>query len=403
VEVDFIPIVGFVQYVCGARLTVADMQIVRRPAHLIISSAIAIALGGGSLPAQQKRPPDLALNPALNRQVVQGVLGAINRYYVSLEIAGRVEEVLGKRLEAGEYDAVTSAFELVHLLNQQLQDLSRDKHLYMAYSHDPQPLDPQPETDSAEEKADELLEAKRNNFGFEKVARLDGNIGYLEINSFVRPEWSGPAAAAAMSLLANTDALIVDLRESSGGSPEMVVFMASFFFDTEPVHLGDIYFRTPNSDRSHPGEIQQWWTYAYMPAARYVNKELYILTSKSTFSAAEGLPKRLQALKRAVVVGERTRGGNNPGLLVTVHPHFAVFVPTGKPFNNGDEHSNPEGGIQPDIELPAEQALAGAQYEALKHKLQKAPEEREKLQPVIDDLKKKLTELGKKTPESNSP
>ena len=275
--------------------------------------------------------------------------------------------------------------------------------MYMAYSHEPQRIDPHPETDSADEKADELLEAKRNNFGFEKVERLDGNIGYLEMNSFVRPEWSGPAAAAAMSLLANTDALIVDLRESSGGSPEMVVFMASFFFESEPVHLGDIYFRTPKSDRSHPGDIRQWWTYAYMPAARYLDKELYILTSKSTFSAAEGLPKRLQALKRAVVVGERTRGGNNPGLLVAVQPNFAIFVPTGKPINNGDEQSNPDGGIQPDIEVPADQALARAQIEALRHKLEKTPNEREKLQPLIDHLEKELAKSTTRTPESNSP
>ena len=78
------------------------MKIVDRPARLIISWAFVIAFGGASLPAQQKRPPDLALNPALNRQVVQGVLGAINKYYVTLEIAEQIEEVLGKRLRAGE-------------------------------------------------------------------------------------------------------------------------------------------------------------------------------------------------------------------------------------------------------------------------------------------------------------
>ncbi len=106
----------------------------------------------------------------------------------------------------------------------------------------------------------------------------------------------------------------------SGGSADMVVFLVSYFFGDEPFHLGDWYIRAEN-------RVQRWWTFPYMPGSRYVNKDVYVLLSKSSFSAVEGFSTILQHHKRAVIVGESTRGGTHPGRFVRVHPNFAVFVP----------------------------------------------------------------------------
>ena len=117
-------------------------------------------------------------------------------------------------------------------LDGHMQETSRDRHLALAYSHRAEPLlegrDFVPET--AEGKRGRTdCSARARNFGFEKVERLPGNIGYLEMNSFVRPEFSGETAGSVMSFLANTDALVIDLRNSSGGSADMVFFIASYF------------------------------------------------------------------------------------------------------------------------------------------------------------------------------
>src|SRR3989442_163614 len=85
------------------------------------------------------------------------------------------------------------------------------------------------------------------NFGFEKVERLPGNVGYLELRSFgFEAEWIGDAAAAAFAFLANTEALIVDVRRNGGGSPGMVAFVSSCLFGADSVHLNSLYWRPGN-------------------------------------------------------------------------------------------------------------------------------------------------------------
>jgi C-terminal processing protease CtpA/Prc len=202
-------------------------------------------------------------------------------------------------------------------------------------------------------------------------------------------------AGTAMTFLANTDTLIIDLRKSSGGSADMVVFLASYFFGDDPFHLGDWYIRAEQ-------RTQQWWTFPYVPGSRYLDKDVFILVSRSSFSAVEGFSSILQHHKRAVIVGEPTRGGTHPGRFVRVHPNFAVFVPmswfiypTGTPEFLIDRPVYPttktdyEGtGVKPDIEVPANQALNRAHLEALNKKLQKDPAQKERLSSIIEALKK---------------
>ena len=40
------------------------------------------------------------------------------------------------------------------------------------------------------------------NYGFEKVERLSGNLGYLDLRGFMDPEMGGDTVAGAMALLA---------------------------------------------------------------------------------------------------------------------------------------------------------------------------------------------------------
>jgi retinol-binding protein 3 len=362
-----------------------------------VMTSIILALFVSPVCAQ--RPPDIKLNADANRQVVEGAIRVINKYYVSAEIAKRLEAGLRQRSKNGAYDKITSAFDLMDALDKDMQEISKDKHLALAYSYEPQPFplekDFSPET--PQEKEEGRRAARAKNFGFEKVQRLPGNIGYLEMNSFVRPEFSGETARAVMDFLANTDALIIDLRNSSGGAADMVVFLASYFFDEEPFHLGDWYTRAENG-------VQQWWTFPYVPGSRYLNKEVYILLSQRSFSAVEGLASILQHHRRAVIVGEPTRGGTHPGRYVRVHPNFAVFVPmswfiypTGTPEFPIDRPIYPtaktdyEGtGVRPDIPIAANQALRRAHLEALTKKLERDPGQKARLEPLIQGLKKEL-------------
>jgi C-terminal processing protease CtpA/Prc len=203
--------------------------------------------------------------------------------------------------------------------------------------------------------------AKLDNYGFHKVERLPGNVGYIEIRYFTRPSWgSGDTAVAAMNFLANVNALIFDLRKCRGGNPGMVALISSFLLgEDEPIHINSLYWREEDF-------TQQYWTLPYVPGKQFDNIPIYVLTSKETFSAGEEFAYNLKALQLATLVGEATGGGAHPGSPYRIHPHFEVFIPVGRAINP-ITNQNWEGvGVLPDIPTSEEEALQIAYSMALK-------------------------------------
>jgi C-terminal processing protease CtpA/Prc len=93
---------------------------------------------------------------------------------------------------------------------------------------------------------------------------------------------------------------------------------------------------------------------------------VYVLTSRSTFSAAEEFCYDLKNLGRATLVGETTGGGAHPGSTHDIEGILAVFIPHGRAINPITK-TNWEGvGVEPDVKVPAEQALDTALREAAK-------------------------------------
>jgi C-terminal processing protease CtpA/Prc len=109
---------------------------------------------------------------------------------------------------------------------------------------------------------------------------LPGNIGLIELRGFASAEWAGEAIAAAMTLVAHTDALVFDLRRNGGGDPATVALVSSYLFG-ERTHLNDLHWREGN-------RVEQFWTQDWVPGARFGgSKPVYVLTSSRTFSGAE--------------------------------------------------------------------------------------------------------------------
>jgi hypothetical protein len=325
--------------------------------------------------------PDTTITPEVRKEVIEGVLKELNNAYVFPEVARKMEEAIRKRMEAREYDSITSAAALTKTLTEHLRAVCHDKHPQVRYSADKLPpmvrMEPTPEE---RVKMRERMRS-RSDFGFKKLERLEGNIGYLKLNGFAPPDVAGDSAAAAMNFLADTNALLIDLHDNSGGSPAMVALLCSYFFDGEPIHLNDIYNRVENN-------THQWWTLPYVAGKRYVGKEVYLLTSNRTFSAAEEFTYNLKNLKRVTVVGETTGGGAHPVTARRVNDHFAVIVPFARAINPITK-TNWEGtGVKPDVETSADAALKTAHGMALQKLLEKVTDDREKeaLQRLIQTV-----------------
>ncbi|MBE0634500.1 S41 family peptidase [Candidatus Bipolaricaulota bacterium] len=294
----------------------------------------------------------------LTRDVRDGVIAklaeAVHDCYVFPEIAASISSSIQERHARGEYSEAPDGESFAALLTKHLQEFNQDKHLRVEW-------EAQVAADPSDESADlsDLQERTRlGNNCIRKVERLPGNVGFMNLTGFVPPDWGTETLVAAMAFLANTSAIIIDLRDCRGGHVRMVPILCSYFFD-EPTHLSDFYWRPDD-------ETTQSWTLPYVPGRRLPDIPLLLLTSKDTFSAGEDFAYTLQALGRAKIVGETTRGGAHPGQMHNLAPHFSVFIPSGRP-TNPITGTNWEGtGVIPDVPASQEEAMDTAYALALR-------------------------------------
>lgn len=313
--------------------------------------------------SSQQPTGDLPLNAGDIEAVLHALVTQLDAY-IFPEVAETIQADIEQRLEQGGYADIKGGQQLADTLTAQLQAMSQDRNLRLHFSPVPLPHIA-PQTDPSPEDLEQQRQtACRRNFDINKIERLPGNIGYIQLFGFEPPDFAGEAMNAAMTLVAHTEALIFDLRHNQGGSPAMVAFLCSYLFPAHPaIHLNDLYWA--ETDQTH-----QWWTSPYVPGPRFLDKPVFVLTSPETFSAAEEFAYNLQVLKRATVVGETTRGGANPGRGWRLHDHFWMFLPTGQAINPVT-NSNWDGtGVLPDVKVPAEIALDTAYIIALNQRLE---------------------------------
>ncbi|MCP3918822.1 MAG: tetratricopeptide repeat protein [bacterium] len=305
-------------------------------------------------PAATGVPDDI--DAARRESVIARISEELEAKYVFADVAQRCGEHLRAELGAGKFDALTEPGALATALTEALQSISKDKHMRVQV---------RPPERARVEREDPVIarlqrmdRTRRANFGFERVERLEGNVGYIDMRSFSPLELTRDTASAAMAFVANTDAIIFDMRKNGGGSPETVQFVCSYFFG-QRTHLNSLYWRA--------GDVtQEFWTLDEVPGKRLPDVPLFVLTSSYTFSGAEEFTYNLLTRERATIVGEKTGGGANPGGVMMIDAGFQIFVPTGRAINPVTG-TNWEGvGIEPHITVPASEALDRALVDARK-------------------------------------
>jgi hypothetical protein len=316
-------------------------------------AAIAALLATRCALAQPPAPPDLPIDAATRDAVVEQLARELDARYVDAARGAALARALRQRVRDHAYDAVKSSAALEQRLNTDLDADSHDKHLHVEYSPDVFPIAPVDARPDPEQAAFELAQMKRMNFGFDSVQRLPFNIGYFKIDLLMPPAETAARFAAAMTLLQDTRALVIDLRENHGGEPATVALLCSYLFDRR-THLNDIWHRAGN-------RTDEAWTSDTLAGPRYgAQRELVVLTSRETFSAGEDLAYALKNLHRATVIGETTGGGAHPGDTHRLGEHFAAFIPDSRsisPLTHGDWEGT---GVAPDVAVPADKALVEA-------------------------------------------
>ena len=323
---------------------------------------------------------DMVVDAATRNAVVDTAIANLDRTYVFPDIAVAMEKKLRVSVAEKRFDGISSAEKFADVLTDLLRDESHDKHLVVRYFEHAIP-EPAGGADDVHKDDAEALHQRRLNFGIENVGRFRGNIGYIDLHSFGRPKNVTDRIAAAMTLLADTSALIVDLRRCGGGDPDTVMLFASYLFDHR-MHLNDIYFRDEN-------RTEERWTTDTVAGSRYGEaRRIFLLTSDDTFSGCEDFAYALKNAGRATLVGETTGGGAHAGSPTRLSAHFMMFVPSGRPISPVT-HTDWEGvGVAPDIKTSARKALDVAQIAALKALIasEQDVEWKGRLQNLVDEL-----------------
>lgn len=307
-------------------------------------------------------------------QVVENISKILADNYVFPDKAAEMNNFIFQKLKNNEYSSISDSRIFSEQLTNDLQSVSKDKHLRVMYNpEDAEKIKNQGvgKKEGADFDEEMIKNAKYENFGFKKVERLNGNLGYIDFRNFFPAKYSKETIASVMGFLSNCDAIIIDLRQNGGGDPTSVQQISSYFFGENPVHLNDLYFRPQN-------RTDEFWTLKDIPGKRLPNVDLYILTSNFTFSAAEEFTYNLKNLKRAVIVGETTGGGAHPGDMIAVNENFVAFIPNGRAINPITK-TNWEGtGVIPDIEVSQDKALETARMKALEKFALKTSDEKQK-------------------------
>jgi Peptidase family S41/N-terminal domain of Peptidase_S41 in eukaryotic IRBP len=287
--------------------------------------------------------------------ITRELAGLVAERYVFPGLGADLSQLLEERLADGRYTLVPDEESLAATLTQELQSRGGDKHLRLQYS----PGELPERGDEAAELAAMAAWADRSAGGIARAERLDGNVGYLELQPLLfPPSIAGEAVAAAMTLIARADALLIDLRQCLGGDPNMVAMVCTYLLGAEPVHLIDMISR-PAADGT--AAVRQSWTMPFAPGRRFgPDKPVFVLTSGTTFSGGEELAYDLQQLGRATVVGECTRGGAHPVERFRIRPHLQATIPIARsvsPVSGGNWEGT---GVLPDIPVAAGEALDAA-------------------------------------------
>jgi rhodanese-related sulfurtransferase len=319
---------------------------------------VCAAALGLNAPDAVAQPATVSANPAAVVADVRRILAA---NYVLADVRPKLDAALAQGLAAGRYN-VSDPSALADQINADMSAVAHDKHLGLNFDPRRQAeLASQPQNagaDDAMPSDEEIRQATKFNHGILEMKVLPGNIRYIDLMGFF---WGGKKTADvydnAARFMKDGDAVVIDLRQNGGGSPDAVRYLISYFLEpNRPIvtfHMG--------AAKADPRS-----SLASLPAGRLVGKPLYVLTSGMTASAAEEFAGHVAGFKIGEVIGETTAGAGfrnsffpvAGGYVMSVSVGRAVLASTGKDWEGV--------GIAPTTKVEAGKALDLAQVHALR-------------------------------------
>lgn len=321
------------------------------------------------LPAQKNSDQKIDKNDQL--EIINEFSALLVKHYLYEDTARLMGKLLNDRLSSGAYQHIQSIQEFGRALTKDLQSNFRDRHIGIRY--DPGMVKilkvGQKQVQVSQNEVQELLNTEiYENFRIPEVRRLNGNIGYLKIDQILPPQYATGYAqklSAAMELIADTDAIILDLRENGGGFDEGVGLILSYFFESN-THILNSKARTAEGMKT-----EKIYAMQDVLGRRLLTQRVYVLTSSQTASAAEAIAHVMQYSNRGTIVGESTFGAGYlfDDHLVSEKFKLIAMIPYSAAVHPNATTNWESIGLKPQLETPQGQALETAVELAIKNLL----------------------------------
>lgn len=309
-------------------------------------------------------------------QIIEKAISLLRENYIYPERVKGIETFLQNKLKSGGYKQFAKQQDFLQNLNTDLEREGKDHHLDIFFGPErvkQVKLEQQNEATNKPQEfnAEFMMRLRYENFRLRKIERLDGNIGYFNFLNFAPLTPSKESLVGAMNFLRYSSAIIIDLRGNGGGYADTMNFLISYFVK-DGTQIGEWRSRKDNQIRK-----------VFVPADAAVNRipedvPVYILVSNRTSSAAEGFSGTLQQFRKAVLVGEQTKGEGNPGELFIINDFLYMVIPTIESRNPVTGKSIDGIGLTPDIKISPDKAFAKALLETCRQLAKTAP---------VDELK----------------
>jgi hypothetical protein len=338
-----------------------------RVSAVIVALALALspAPAASGQPGQQQRPDPAAVTMSIddNRAVILSLAQTLRERFAFRERGIAAANEIEAMERRGEFRDSRSAAELMALIDSKVVPIVNDQHFRVRYFGPEAVAGFTDAPPTAEELAEFHEEVRLRGSEIPEVRWLPGNVGYLRLTLLLDTPPGIEKLAAAMGLLADTGALIIDVRGTPGGEPAGV---ANVIGHLVPERVATVRLEVV----SDPSQNRTFYAEPRTPG--FAGKPVYVLIDEGTGSGAEEFAYDLQAMGRATLVGQTTSGAATPGGYRPLSGGFVAFIPMGI-VSNIMTGTNWEGvGVPPDVEVPAAEALTRAHRLALEAILQDA-------------------------------
>jgi hypothetical protein len=188
------------------------------------------------------------------------------------------------------------------------------------------------------------LKQALQNYGFQEIKILEGNIAYLKISAFPNPNYIDKEILDYVSgFMANATSIIIDLQNVKEGDINFLPLLCSYFVGKHEIEIATQYCRYRNEYK-----VLKTIPKISKNLSNLTKQKLYILVNNQTSATAELLTQFLKKYRNATIIGQVTAGNAYLTRRHTIHTSKLYFdIPDTKIIVNQTD-SWEKKGILPD-------------------------------------------------------